>query len=73
MIAPCGIEIKVGQVWRRVGQCQDGGLDFTVRDIETRRGCTLVALEIRKGDRMWVDLSRLDSQRGGYKLVKDGE
>lgn len=68
MIAPCGIEIKVGQVWH--GWADDGWMDFTVTGFW--------------GDqvmRRWKDgvedeappMSFTNNKRGGYRLVKDVE
>ncbi len=78
MQAPCGIEIKVGQVWEEVGGQELRG---TVVGWETRwtgrpytaRGRTLedcVKIE-RTGRHTYPMLSRFNGKRGGYKLVEN--
>lgn len=63
MMAPCGIEIKVGQVWR------DGRVDYTVMWVTKDELAHLV--DETDVPLLWQVAKHFTNKRGGYRLVKD--
>ena len=61
MMAPCGIEIKVGQVWR------DGRVDYTVMWVTKDELAHLVddvGVPV-----LWQAAKQFTNKRDGYRLV----
>ena len=75
MIAPCGIEIKVGQVWEEVDPRQIW--QRKVLGFGTLKNAGKVQLVGTDSGRIsYALLGRFNGKRGGYRLVKeasDGE
>jgi hypothetical protein len=68
MIAPCGIEIKVGQVWK--------GLLFawTVQGLSDFGSVTLVRNSLCSGPVFkFTYSSQFTNKRGGYKIIRGQE
>ena len=63
MKAPCGIEIKVGQVWR------DGRRDYTVMWVTKDDFAHLV--DGRDIPQSWQIPEFFTNRSGGYRLIKD--
>lgn len=70
MIAPCGIEIKVGQVWQEVDPRHEW-----IRQVigfGTGRNAGKVELAgIESGRVSYARPDRFNGKRSGYKLVKE--
>lgn len=66
MIAPCGIEVKVGQVWKFDG-C------FPLCVTSEPRYPEKIMLECQCGEEFGVPLHMFTNKIGGYRLVKDVE
>ena len=68
MMAPCGIEIKIGQVWQKIG-LQRWPCQWEVWFIGE-----LVWLNSRySGRSIRVPKNIFTGKRGGYKLVKEAQ
>ena len=61
MIAPCGIEIKVGQVWRGHGNLYEIVYVYSEECVVKRHN----------GGTYYLSYGNFTNKRGGYCLVKD--
>ena len=61
MLAPCGIEIKVGQVWRWRRSKRDETVDMVYAD-------GVVIMEKYNGKRVLCDSKFFTNNRFGYRL-----
>ena len=80
MIAPCGIEVKVGQVWEEVDPrhpIRKKVVGFTTKSREVWPGYWVdvpaVELASETGRKTTAQLLRFHRKRGGYRLVKEAE
>ena len=74
VIAPCGVEVKVGQIWQEVDPRHF--VDRRVVSIDVIGGGTtgyVYTVGVDTGVKTRCNIKRFHGKRGGYRLVKDAQ